>query len=155
MSNSSSTNDGGWKNSTMNTWMNKRMYNAISPLWKALVQKVKVKSSTGLKSSAIDSSDCYFFVPSIYEINSDYNTDPYIGEVNDTIPYMVSADQRKRAKVSTPDVYEQYFTRSPNADYNNYFIGITGSENTNAGNVNGYLVPSMEYGVLMMFCIGA
>ena len=46
-----STNDGGWAESTLNTWMNTRIYKAISPLWKALIKPVKVYSSIGNKST--------------------------------------------------------------------------------------------------------
>ena len=144
-----STNDGGWEKSSLNTWLNNRLIKAVSPLWRALIKPVKVSSSIGMKSMDTSQSSCHFFIPSLYEIDNSAATEPYINETNAAIPYMVNNESRKRTKVSSPDVYESYWTRSPNATYTNYIFNV-GVE----GDTNGFSYPSYEDGVLLMFSIG-
>ena len=144
-----STNEGGWAKSGLNAWLNNRLTKAVSPLWRALLKPVKVSSSIGMKSPDTSSSDCCFFLPSLYEIDSSASTEPYINETNAAIPYMVSNESRKRTKATSPDVYESYWTRSPNINYTNYIFNV-GVE----GDTNGFSYPSYEDGVLLMFSIG-
>lgn len=145
----SGVNTGGWAESTLNTWLNTRLYGALSPLWKALIKPVKVLSTVGNKSSATSASSCYFYVPSLYEVDSSSSYDGYISETDSTISYLVNSNLRKRAKTSTPDVYESYLTRSPNIGFPNYIWSI--DEN---GNTSGYSYPSYSDGVLLMFSLG-
>jgi len=128
-----SNTDGGWATSTLNKKLNTRLYKAISPLWKILIKPVKVYSSIGNKSIETSMSSCYFYIPSVYEINSNFSTEPYINETNAPISYMVSDDIRKRSKMSTPDIFEGYWTRSPNTEYSNYLYCVN-----EAGSVSGY-----------------
>lgn len=146
---SKSTNEGGWADSPLNTWLNTRLYNAIPAMWKALIKPVKVYSSTGLKSTEISVSNCHFYIPALYDVDGTMAYEPYINETNATIPYMISADERKRSKISTPEVYETYWTRSPNTGFTNYIWTVDES-----GNTTGYTYPSYENGVLLMFSIG-
>ena len=143
-----STNTGGWAESTLNTWMNTRITKAISPLWKALIKPVKVNSSIGNKSNTISTSNCRFYVPALYDIDASAGSDPYSSETNATIPYYVDNESRKKAKTSTPDVYESYWTRSPNAQVSNWFYSVS-----EQGDTYGYSYPGQENGVLLMFSI--
>ena len=143
-----STNDGGWAESTLNTWMNTRIYKAISPLWKALIKPVKVYSSIGNKSTNISMSNCRFFVPALYDIDASAGNEPYSSETNGTISYYVNADIRKKAKVSTPDVYESYWTRSPNVQVSNWVYSVN-----EQGDTYGYSYPTQDMGILIMFSI--
>lgn len=144
-----STNAGGWADATLNTWLNTRLYKAISPLWKALLKPAKVYSSIGNKSNDTSVSSCYFFIPSLYEVDGTSSVEPYINETNATIPYMTSDELRKKTKVSTPDVYETYWTRSPNATVNNWIYTIS-----EQGASYGFSYPSYDGGILLMFSIG-
>lgn len=144
-----STNEGGWANSSMNSWLNKRIINALPPTWKALVKPVKVYSSIGNKSNDLSMSTCYFYIPSLYEVDGTSTQEPYINETNAPIPYMLSDDSRRRSKVGTPNISEAYWTRSPNIQFNNYVWSV--DEN---GAISGYSYPSYENGVLLMFSIG-
>lgn len=144
-----STNTGGWADATLNTWINTRLYKAISPLWKALIKPVKVYSSVGNKSNDISVSNCYFYVPSLYEVDATASQEPYINETNATIPYLTGDESRKRAKVSTPDVYETYWTRSPNATVTNWIYTVS-----DQGASYGFSYPSYDGGILLMFSIG-
>ena len=143
-----STNDGGWADSTLNTWMNTRITKAISPLWKALIKPVKVYSSIGNKSNDTSVSNCRFFIPSLYDIDPSAGQEPYSSETNATIPYFVSSDDRKKSRVSSQGEYEQYWTRSPNATVSNWLYSV--NEN---GDTYGYSYPGQDMGVLMMFSI--
>lgn len=143
-----STNTGGWAESTLNTWMNTRITKAISPLWKALIKPVKVNSSIGNKSNTISTSNCRFYVPALYDIDASAGSDPYSSETNATIPYYVDNESRKKAKTSTPDVYESYWTRSPNAQVSNWVYSVS-----EQGDTYGYSYPGQENGVLLMFSI--
>lgn len=144
-----STNAGGWAESTLNSWLNTRLYKAMSPLWKALIKPVKVYSSVGNKSNETSVSNCYFYVPALYEVDGTASQEPYINETNATIPYMVSDEARRRSKVSSPDVYDTYWTRSPNATVNNWVYTVS-----DAGASYGFSYPSYDGGILLMFSIG-
>lgn len=141
--------EGGWATSTLNTKLNTRLYKAISPLWKALIKPVKVYSSIGKKSLETSVSNCYFYIPSVYEVDDTYSKEPYINETNAPISYMINNDVRKRSKVATPDVFESYWTRSPNIEYANYLFYVN-----ETGAVSGYIYPSHENSILLMFSIG-
>ena len=62
--------------------------------------------------------------------------------------YYVDNDSRKKARTSSPDVYESYWTRSPNAQVSNWVYSIN-----EQGDTYGYSYPGQEMGVLMMFSI--
>lgn len=144
---------GGWATSTMNKWLNTRLPKAISPLWKSLIKEVKVKSFNGDKANTITESNCKFYIPSIYEVDNNYNREPYNGETDNTISYMVSDENRKRAKVTTPNKYEAYYTRTPNAEQfgTDYVKTVADDGNTQ----NSFIWPSSDAGVLLMFSVFA
>ena len=143
----SSTNAGGWSESTLNTWLNVRLPKAISPLWKALIKPVKVYSSIGNKSNDVSVSNCSFYIPSLYEVDPTYATEPYSSETNAPISYFTSDDERKKAK-SELDEPETYWTRSPNATVTNWLYSVN-----ETGGTYGYSYPGQPAGVLLMFSI--
>ncbi|HAU84531.1 MAG TPA: hypothetical protein DCW90_03165, partial [Lachnospiraceae bacterium] len=69
-------------------------------------------------------------------------------ETNATIPYFVSSDDRKKSKLSSPDTYESYWTRSPNASVSNWLYSVN-----EQGDTYGYSYPGQEMSILMMFSI--
>lgn len=153
----------GWDGSSLKTWLNTRMYKAISPLWKSLIQPVKVSANNGdYKTKDIVESSCYFYIPSVYEIASadtngqNFNRNPYNQEISETIATMTSNDARKRAKVNTPEKYDTYYTRSANVDqsYVKQWIvnGSSDSSTYDPGSVNGFYYTSSA-GILLMFSI--
>lgn len=144
----SSTNAGGWAESTLNTWMNARITKAISPLWKALIKPVKVYSSIGNKSNTMSVSNCRFFIPALYDVDPSAGSEPYASETNATIPYFVSSEDRQKSRTSSPDTYESYWLRSPNVQVSNWLYSV--NEN---GDTYGYSYPGQDMGVLMMFSI--
>lgn len=145
-----STNEGGWSASTLNTWLNTRLYKSISPLWKSLIKPVKVYSSIGNKSNDTSFSSCNFFIPSLYEIDPQQATEPYISETNGTIQYMLSDEMRKKSKLSTPEIFESYWTRSPNSTVSNWIYTVS-----ETGTPYGFSYPSQNTGILLMFSLSA
>ena len=143
----------GWNKASLNTWLNTRLPKAISPLWQSLIKKVNVVANNGDKAKTTSTSACYFYIPSVFEIDPTISNEPYSAETDSTIPFMTSDISRRRSKVSTPDVYEAYPTRSANVDQNvgTWQWGVDGGED-NPGRVNGYFYPQVS-GVLIMFSI--
>jgi len=145
-----SSNSGGWADSVLNRKLNTRLVKAISPLWKALIKPVVVSSSVGDKSSEVSNSNCYFYIPAVYDLDNSKNTEPYSYETNGCVSYITNPTMRKRAKVDTPDVYEEYWTRSPNVASTSYWwlVQADGTTyNIKSPNTN-------KYGVLLMFSFG-
>ena len=66
---------------------------------------------------------------------------------------MVSDENRKRAKVTTPNKYEAYYTRTPNAEQfgTDYVKTVADDGNTQ----NSFIWPSSDAGVLLMFSVFA
>lgn len=144
---------GGWSKSSLNTWLNTRLIKAVSPIWKSLIKKVNVTANNADKAKTTSTSECYFYLPSIHEIEPSISNDPYSIETDSTISFMTNDIARRRAKVSTPDQYEAYPTRSANVDQNvgTWQWGVDGGEDT-PGKINGYYYPQTA-GVLIMFSI--
>lgn len=144
---------GGWAKSQLNSWLNTRLPKAISPLWKSLIKKVNVIANNADKAKTTSTSECYFYIPSVYELDPSVSGDPYSIETDSTIPFMTSDIARRRTKISTPETYEAYPTRSSNVDQNvgTWQYGVDGGED-NPGRINGYFYPQTA-GVLIMFSI--
>lgn len=146
--NNTRTNTGGWAKSTLNSFLNNRLYNAMPMQTKAVLKKVTVQSSVGDGLSDISSSECYITIPSIIEVSnsSSYNKEPYISEMaiasGKTISYMTSRDNRKRAYDGGD--YAEYWLRSPDVSYSRYIWTIDAY-----GDVSGYEYPDYSHGVLI------
>ena len=115
--NNSNTNTGGWAASLLNANLNSRLYNAMPTQIKLLLKKVIVYSSIGNKSSELESSDCYITIPSLIEVDSAMNSEPYNSE-GSAISYLNTNESRKRA--FDGGNYAEYWLRSPNVNYDNY-----------------------------------
>lgn len=124
--NNTSSTAGGWASASLNAYLNNRIYNAIPAIWRQLIKQVQIKSSAGDKSTNIVSSDCYVAIPSIYELVSTVNGDPYANE-GSPIDYFTTANDR--ICCNSDGVAVDYWTRSPNAGYSayNYYIGSNGA----------------------------
>ena len=158
--NLTSTNDGGWAESVLNTILNTRLYNAMPTQIKLLLKQMKVRSSDGIISpdgtqryTAVTESNCYITIPALVEVCDKYiDVSPYSGELNaldgtkKTISFMNTNSSRKRAYDDEVDGSE-YWTRSPNAtsfatstssSYNNYVwrVAADGAVETMQGITN-------------------
>ena len=118
---SSTLNDGGWAQYSLNTYLNSRVYESFPMNWKQLMKQVKVKSSVGNMSSEISNADCYVFIPAVAELYSGMSTEPYASE-GTLISHFANNDAR--ICYTTDGAAVQYWTRSPNAGYTNYVYRI-------------------------------
>ena len=125
----SSLSEGGWAKYTLNAYLNNRVYDAFPIKWKQLMKQVKVRSTVGNKSSEVSNSDCYVFIPSVAELDSNMNIDPYVSEGT-----LISHFSNNKARIcyNTKGEAIQYWTRSPNVQYDSYMhrIGEVGSVQT-------------------------
>lgn len=150
--NSNGKNTGGWKQSTLNSFLNGRMYDAVPHQIKSLIKKVDVVSSVGDNSTQTDSSECYLYIPAVGELTTakDYDKQPYSdelsnGSVTTVISYMTNNTDRKRA-YSNGD-FSRYWTRSPFLHVNNYICCVDTD-----GSLYNYVSPkngNIGYGILL------
>ena len=143
--NSSSSNAGGWANTSLREYLDSRLVDALPIGWKQLVKQVKVPSSAGGKSKEIVTSDCYFFIPSAIEVSSSMIDEPYIYE-GQTISYLTGNESR--IKHNADGEPTKYWLRSPFVNYDGYFYAI---EET--GELYGFHYPSESLGVTVEFSI--
>lgn len=136
-----SSNVGGWATTTLNPFMNDRLYRAIDPKWRQLLKQVKIGSSAGGQSSEITYSDCYLAIPSLIEVDASRTEEPYIFEGN-SIPFITTSGSRIRKYDN--GTAATYWTRSPNAAYSTYYYAI--DEN---GSALGYSYPYSKAGILL------
>ena len=139
-------NSGGWaKPATLNTYLNNRLYKAMPIGWRQLIQKVRVPGNIGGQSTEIAYANCYFYVPSVIELDSTVTNEPYIYE-GSAIDFITTNDTRRR---KTPDgTIAAYWTRSPNREYSGYYNAVNTS-----GNIYGYYYPTDKNYVLVEFSI--
>lgn len=141
-------NNGGWaKPTTLNTYLNSRLYKALPIGWRQLIKKVQIPGSIGGGKTDIATSDCYFAVPSIIEVYPTQNYEPYIYE-GTGISFMTTNDSRKCKDQN--GVYQVYWTRSPFVynNYSSYYIAINAD-----GDMSNYETPNTSYSVRDMFSI--
>lgn len=122
MMDTADTNIGGWAEYDLNKYLNDRLYNAFPESWKQLIKQVKVRSSVGNKSNEISTSDCYIFIPSIYEVDANVATEPYISEGT---PINHFTDNPSRICCTPDGEAVQYWTRSPSTSWDSYVYRIT------------------------------
>ena len=139
--NPSNTNIGGWANSALNKSLNTRLYNAMPLQIRELLKRVIVHSSIGNMSYELASSDCYITIPSVIEVDSTINAEPYNSE-GTAISYLNTNASRKRS-FDNGD-YNGYWLRSPNVQYANYIWRV--DEN---GTTQGITNASSSLGVLI------
>jgi len=145
---SSSKNTGGWASTTLRTFLNTRLYDAIPDDWKQLIKEVQIPSSVGggstsTPSTGISTSACHIYIPSYVEVMPNLTSAPYINE-GSTISYMTTDATRIRAHANGEA--NGYWLRSPNANYDSYFYTVEKS-----GQCSGFNNTSDIHGVLIGF----
>ena len=141
--NNTNTSIGGWKDSSLNNLLNTRLYKAFPSQIRALLKQCRIPSSIGNKSTEIDVANCYIAIPSAIELDPTKTSEPYINEGFPTISYMTTNEARMRMYNGGVEPI-QYWTRSPNVDYEYYIYSINTS-----GVLYGYNTPTTKYGVLI------
>lgn len=143
--NTTTSTTGGWASFSLNQFLNSRFYNAIPVQWKQLIKQVKISSSVGDQSTEVSTSNCYIAIPAIYELDGAMNFEPYSYE-GSPVSYITSDATRLRK--FDGGKANAYWTRSPNASYQNYVWQINAD-----GSENGYQYALYESGILIMFSI--
>ena len=148
--NATNTNDGGWAESELNKSLNTRLYNAMPTQIKELLKQVIVYSNDGITNTSVTPnqyytevtpSNCYITIPSIIEVDSSQNEEPYNSE-GIAISYMSTNDARKRAFDGGD--YNGYWLRSPSTGWVNYIWRVE-----NSGKVEPITNAQTELGVLI------
>ena len=140
----SSSNSGGWATSSLNTFLNTRLYNSIPMQWQQLMKKVQVYSSIGDMSQELSSSGCYVFIPSVSEVNPSIMTEPYIYE-GTAIEYLTT--NQSRVCKGEDGTASSYWLRSPNVEYASYFYRVEED-----GALQGYYYGYDASGIRIMLC---
>lgn len=149
--NATTSNAGGWPATSLNLFLNGRFYNALPVQWKQIIKQCKVSSSAGDKSQDIVTANCYIAIPSILELSSSFNYEPYTYE-GEVINFMTSDTARIRK--TNDGVIGSYWTRSPNADYTTYYYAVFGDDNySTAGSIDGYAYALYDKYVLIEFSV--
>lgn len=144
----STYNEGGWATSSLNTYLNNRIYKAFPTKWKQLMKQVQVKSSIGNQSTELSSSDCYITIPSVYELNSSMSSEPYYSEAYPAATIDYFTNQASRICYDKNGTAVVYWTRSPNASYATYIYTVNAN-----GSTTGYNYPNTPCYVRIMFSI--
>lgn len=144
--NTTHTNIGGWRDSAMRAWLNKRVYNGLPDQWKLLIQKVRVPSSAGNKSQEIIDAEDYIWIPSAKEMGFNINTMPYSMESEGVINLFTN-NQSRIKKYNGLDGGVIWWLRSPHIDNTTHFCIIYG------GGTFGSYAAANSYGVCFGFCI--
>ena len=110
------------------------------------MKRVKIPSSIGGKSTEVSTSNCYISVPAIIQLDSSMNFEPYFNE-GSTTPFIAPNSADKVRKYLSGEA-DEYWTRSPNIEYDTYFIYIDKD-----GNTNSYAYGLYEKGVMIELSI--
>lgn len=143
--NGSTSNTGGWKEYTLNSFLNNRFYSAFPVTWKQLIKQVKIPSTIGNKSSDVTTSNCYIAIPSVIEVDATKTYEPYSFE-GETFAFITSDSTRARKDTEGNKV--EYWLRSPNYEYENYVFSVS-----NSGSVEGYNYGLYEKSVVIILSI--
>ena len=138
---STNSNSGGWKNSSLNTMLNSRLYEALPRQIRAIIKQVKIPSSIGNKSTEVETSDCFITVPAVIEVDPTMTTEPYINE-GSSISYMTNNTSRMRAY--SDGTYDRYWLRSPNVTSDSYVYRVNAD-----GSMYGFVIPYYTAGILI------
>ena len=139
--NSTSTNDGGWAESSLNKSLNTRLYNAMPTQIKLLMKQVIVHSGDGITNEVVP-SNCYITIPSLIEVDPTRNSEPYNSE-GSYISYLSTNDSRKRAFDNGS--YNAYWLRTPTVGYPSYVWRVESD-----GRTEMITNPTNSLGVLIM-----
>ncbi|MBR1630897.1 MAG: hypothetical protein IJ680_03495, partial [Paludibacteraceae bacterium] len=150
--NPTNTNEGGWRDSEMRTWLNGTMLYNLPTVWRNVIKSVQVLSSAGKQSANILTSIDKLFLFSWSELGWDTNAVPYRDEIDagaERKTFAIFTDNASRIKktFNGEGSASNWWLRSPVAASSTSFgIVITSGGSGNNG-------ASVAYGVAFGFCI--
>lgn len=141
---------GGWALSDMRKWVNEKVFIGLPIIWQQILREVMIKSmQSGGSGSAeaagrktITTSKNYFYLPSLYEVNSGTNgeLDEYkseLTETSDTTYPVFGTSEEKDTRIKYTDGTEQpdyWYLRTP----------YVPSSITNDGGIRYYTTVSID-----------
>jgi hypothetical protein len=149
--NSTSTNVGGWAETSMRKWLNNTIYNALPQKWKAMIKKVQVISTIGNTSDTTSTSDDYLYLRSWREVGFGSSV-PYGAEVdenaeNKNFPVYTDNASRVKKPYNNTGSAANWWLRSPYASSSNGFANVFTNGSSGSTNANN------SYGVSFGFSI--
>ena len=149
--NSTNTNVGGWDQSLMRQLCNNRILKAFPTVWQSLIKSVKIKATSGNKSTNITISEDKIYLPSYIEVGANVSTQAgyseEIGTSLSPIPWFTNDNQRakfrgkSRTYEGTATIYK--CNQDPAALYQtNITPGSIWFHTSNSN--NGYIFVSQE-----------
>ena len=150
--NASNTNAGGWDSSTMRTYLNSNVFNALPRQWRAMIKTVQVLASAGGTSATIKTSEDKLFLFSRAEVGFDVSAVPYTNEVDagaEKKTFELFTDNNSRIKKTYNNTGSAgiWWLRSPDASNSTYFCNVYNNGNSSSNSAsNG---NSISFG----FCI--
>lgn len=149
------TAEGGWASAWLNTYLNTRVYGAMSPQIQSLIKQVRVKSwnsdASSITTKELTQSDCYITLPCLAEVSDDYANHENYSQENEgkgAIPSIGGSDLTRKRGFRGEDIYQRYFLRTPQLEWqysNAYVWGVTES-----GSIDFMFNPTYKYGILML-----
>lgn len=133
------SNTGGWAESSLNLFLNTRFIKAVPIEWRQLIKQVKIPGNIGNKSSEVTTSNCYIAIPSIVAFDQSMAYEPYSYE-GSTVPWFTS--DSSRICMNEDLEANEYWTRSPNKEYESYMWSINAD-----GSLSGYSYGLYEKGI--------
>lgn len=151
--NPSNTNVGGWGSTTMRTYLNGTVFDALPLQWQSMIKSVDVKSSIGNTSATIDTTSDKLFLFSYAEVGFGANEVPYKNEVDSgaeqvTFSLFTSNASRIKKTYNGEGGAQAWWLRSPYASASAAFCGVGNAGGTASNNGASY-----AYGVSFGFCI--
>ena len=152
--NQTGTNSGGWNNSSMRSWLNTRVWNALPLVWKEMILTVRVKSSAGGGTSSAPVTTIIsppatdkLWIPSCKDVNLNVTQEPYASESEAKITLFGTDSARIKKLNNGYGSASVWWLRSPNHTYSYYFWYVYTNGNGDYYNAGG------SYGVAFGFCI--
>ena len=142
--NSSNTNVGGWGSCALRTTLQDTIFNQLPSELRALIKKVKKKTSAGNQSSTINTTEDTLFLFSEVELFGS-TTYSKSGE-GKQYPIFTNNSSRIKKQGDSGSAYN-WWERSPNASNSTYFCYVNADGSAN------YYTASHTYGVCFGFCI--
>lgn len=136
--NSTNTNAGGWDATSMRTYLNTTVFNALPRQWKAMIAQVQTMASIGETKDTIKTSIDRLFLASQAEVGFNVSDVPYKNEVDAeaehvTFPIFTNNNSRIRKTYNGGGSAVYWWLRSAWASYSTYFAVVyaNGSSNGN------------------------
>ena len=140
--NATDTNAGGWNSSAMRSSMATYL-NKFPAEWRAIIKPVKKKTTSGNKSTTIQTTNDSLWIASFKEVGL-YTTTVGYSEEGETYPLFTDNDSRIKKVNGSP---ANWWSRSPYTSSTTYFMNVYSAGNSD------YNDASSSRGVCLGLCV--